>query len=252
MITPIQSARGFVEDHALACRQGFWAAFVALALAMTFAAGCGDDDGDDSDNADRTPKPVAGTFVGKVPDSKAFVSVVAAPPAKGEDRRAATVYVCDARRLCELLPGTATGNDFSAEAEAGDTTAEGKLSSKQATGSIEMDGETLRFEAARATAAAGVYDLTVSASGRIRGASAAGVALTGTSTLPEPGTGTLRLADGSRLKFRTTKASDGAGAPEAGQVRLIVLPGGQLRGIGKTKQTEGDDQLVFYMRSLRG
>ena len=78
------------------------------------------------------------------------------------------------------------------------------------------------------------------------------MALTGTSTLPEPGTGTLKLADGSRLKFRTTRASSRAGPLEAGQLRLIVLSNGQLMGVGKTKQGENGEQLVFFVRSPAG
>lgn len=222
---------------------------MAVVLLLAAVTGCGGSDGDDDDDAEQTPRPVAGTFVGKVPKSAMFVSVVAAPASKGEERRPVTVYVCDAERVCELLTGSATGNEFTAKAESGEGTADGELTRRQASGSIELQGgETLRYEAGRATAAAGVYNLTVSANGRIRGASATGVALTGTSTLPEPGTGTLKLADGSRLKFRVTRASSEAGPLEAGQLRLIVLSNGQLRGVGKTKQQNGN-QMVFYVRS---
>jgi hypothetical protein len=112
--------------------------------------------------------------------------------------------------------------------------------------------ESATYKADRATAAAGVYNLTVSASGRIRGASAAGVALTGTSTLPEPGRGTLKLADGSRLKFRATRTSAEIARLEAGQMRLIVLSNGRLRGVGKTRQGADGDQLVFFIRSAAG
>jgi hypothetical protein len=142
---------------------------------------------------------------------------------------------------------------FSARAEGGEGEADGKLTRRSASGSIELPGgESVSYKVDRATAAAGVYNLTVSANGRIRGASAAGVALTGTSTLPEPGRGTLKLADGSRLKFRTTRTTTETGSLKAGQLRLIVLPGGQLRGIGKTRQTEDGDQLVFFIRSAAG
>jgi hypothetical protein len=223
-----------------------------MLLLVAPMTGCGDDDDGDGDDAQQTAKPVDGTFVGRVPGSGTFVSVVANPASKGQDRRPVTVYVCDARRVCELLSGSATGNEFTANAETGEGKAEGKLTRKTASGSIELPGEeTMRYEAGRATAAAGVYSLTVSANGRIRGASAAGVALTGTSTLPEPGTGTLKLADGSRLKFRTTRASSEAGPLESGELRLIVLSNGQLRGVGKTRQNESGDQIVFYIRSTR-
>ena len=235
----------------MAGRSGLWTAFAAVAILLASVAGCGGSDDDDGDDANRRPRPVAGTYVGKVPNTDTFVSVVAEPASKGQERRAVTVYACDARRLCELFSGSATGNEFSARAEGGEGEADGKLTRRSASGSIELPGgESVSYKADRATAAAGVYNLTVSANGRIRGASAAGVALTGSSTLPQPGRGTLKLADGSRLEFRTTRASADAGALDAGQVRLIVLSNGQLRGIGKTRQ--GEDQLVFFIRSAAG
>ena len=237
----------------MAGRSGLWTAFAAVVLLLASVAGCGGSDGDDGDDTEQPVRPVAGTFVGKVSQGGAFVSVVATPAAKGKERRAVTVYVCDARRLCELFSGSASGNEFTANAEAGEGKVEGKLARKRVTGSVEVPGEgTMSYNANRAIAAAGVYNLTVSASGRIRGASAAGVALTGTSTLPEPGRGTLRLADGSRLKFRTTRTSTEIGRLEAGQLRLIVLSDGQLRGVGKTRRAEDGNQLVFFVRSTAG
>ena len=219
-------------------------------ILLASAVGCGGSDGDDGDETQQPPKPVDGTFVGKVSKPDTFVSVVADPASKGQERRPVTVYACDAGRRCELFSGSATGNDFTATAEGGEGTADGKLTRRSASGSLELPGgDSVSYKADRATAAAGVYNLTVSPNGRIRGASAAGVALTGTSTLPEPGRGTLRLADGSRLKFRTTMTSAEIARLEAGELRLIVLSNGQLRGVGKTRPGEGGDQLVFFVRS---
>jgi hypothetical protein len=237
----------------LAGRSGLWTAFAAVVILLASAAGCGGSDGDDGDETEQTAKPVTGTFVGKVSKPDTFVSVVAEPASNGQERRPVTVYACDAGRRCELFPGSATGNEFSATAEGGEGQADGKLSRRSASGSIELPGEeSASYKADRATAAAGVYNLTVSANGRIRGASAAGVALTGTSTLPEPGSGTLKLADGSRLKFRTTRTSAEIARLEAGQLRLIVLSNGQLRGVGKTRPAEDGDPLVFFVRSAAG
>jgi hypothetical protein len=222
--------------------------FIVVLLAAPVAA-CGDDDGDDG-QVDKKAKPVAGTFVGKVADTEAFVSVVAAPPAKGADKREVAVLVCDAKRLCEGFSGTATGNDFVATAD-GDAQAKGELSDKSATGSIELPGgRTVRYKAGPATATAGVYDLTVSANGKLTGASASGVGLTGKSELPAPGTGTLKLADGKRLKVVLTRSA--AGDPlslPAGQARLIVLPDYQLRGAGKSRRTSGASDADFFIRS---
>jgi hypothetical protein len=221
---------------------------LAAVLLLTPLAGCG---GDGDEDSERKPKPVTGTFVGKVPETEAFVSVVATPTAGGQDRREVTVFACDGRRLCEWFSGTASGNDFTAKGDGG-AEAKGKLSRKAVTGTLELpEGEPVRYKAGQATATAGLYDLTVSAGGRIRGASAAGVALKGESTAPRPGRGTLRLADRTRLRFEVTRAPTQAPIPlRAGQVRVIVLSGGELRGAGKSRQEAGGSS-NFFLRSSK-
>lgn len=224
-------------------------ALLALVLLLTPLAGCGG--GDDRDRDKPAEKAVDGTFVGKVGDTSAFVAVVAAPAAGKRDRRDVTVYVCDARRLCEWLSGSVSRNSFEATAEDRDADATGKLSAEAATGTVELpDGKTVRYNAARATGPAGLYDLTVSSDGDLSGASEAGVALKGTSTLPEAGRGTLKLADGRRLKFVVTRISaDDPFRLRAGEARVIVLPGGQLRGAAKSRMTDDAEASGFFIRS---
>jgi hypothetical protein len=231
----------------LSSKHGFWTSLV-VALLLTALMGCGDDD-DDGDDADRKAKLVTGTFVGKAQGSDAFVSVVAAPPAKGQDKRAVTVFVCDARRVCDWFSGSASGNDFTATAKGGEAGA--TLTADAATGRVELpDGGAMRYRAGSATAAAGVYDLTVSANGRIRGASAAGVGLKGESTLPRPGDGSIRLADGRRLEFDVTRNSSGDPIGlQPGEMRLIVLQDGQVKGAAKSRPAEGGDASDFFIVS---
>jgi hypothetical protein len=231
----------------LSSRHGFWISLVVLLLASL--SGCGDDDDSDGDEAERKAKPVAGTFVGKAQGSEAFVAVVAAPPVKGQDKREVTVFVCDAKRLCESFSGSASGNDFTAKAEGGE--AKATLTAKMATGRVEVpDADTMRYRAGSATATAGVYALTVSANGRIRGASAAGVGLKGQSTLPEPGNGSIKLADGRRLKFQVTRnSSDDPIRLAPGEMRLIVLQDGQLKGAAKSRPTGDGEASDFFVRS---
>src|SRR5918999_715647 len=133
----------------------------------------------------------------------------------------------------------------------GDGEARGELTRKAATGTMELaDGKTLRYEAEGATATAGLYDLTVSASGKLTGASATGVGLTGKSTIPKPGTGSLKLADGKRLKLDVTRSSArGSVRLEAGQVRVIVLSDHELRGAARSRRTEGGGHSDFFIRS---
>lgn len=196
-------------------------------------------------------KPLEGTFVGKAEGKDAFVAVVASPAARGEERREMTVYACDGERLCEWFSGSASGNSFRVGAESGDGQASGELTRKAATGTIELsDDKTLRYEAERATAAAGLYDLTLSSSGKLSGASATGVGLTGKSTIPKTGGGSLKLADGKRLKLDVTRSSVEASVPlRAGQVRVIVLSDYRLRGAARSRRTAGGGESDFFLRA---
>jgi hypothetical protein len=210
-------------------------------------AGCGGDD-DDGDDKNKNGTPVAGTFVGKLPETDAFVSVAAAPPARGEDQRQVTVFVCDGKSVCEWFPGSTTGNSFSVSSDDDDAKAEGDLSDKAAKGTVELgDEEPVQYEASSAPATAGVYNLTVSKKGKITGASEAGVALTGNVDLPAPGKGTLKLADGKRVKFDAAKGpADGTLGLRPGQLRLIIQPDRKLAGAG---MNPGGGTSLFYVRS---
>jgi hypothetical protein len=222
------------------------ASAVLLLAALT---GCGGD-GDERERVKEEVKALEGTFVGKADGEDAFVAVVASPAARGEERRELTVYACDAKRLCQWFSGSASGNTFRVGAERGDGEASGELSREAATGAIELsDGKTLRYKAERATAAAGLYDLTVSSSGKLTGASATGVGLTGKSTIPKTGAGSLKLADGKRLKLDVTRSSVDASVPlRAGQVRVIVLSDYQLRGAARSRAAGGGHS-DFFVRS---
>lgn len=223
---------------------------ISAVLLLAALAGCGGD-GDDPEGVETKAKPLEGTFVGKVKGEDAFVAVVASPAARGHERRELTVYACDAKRLCEWFSGSAAGNSFRIGAERGDGEASGELTRKAATGTIELaDGKTLRYEAEGATATAGLYDLTVSSSGKLTGASATGVGLTGKSTIPKTGDGSLKLADGKRLKLEVTRSSVEASVPlRAGQVRVIVLSDHELRGAARSRRTAAGGHSDFFIRS---
>jgi hypothetical protein len=217
-------------------------------VAAVLLAGCGgDDDGNNDDNGEDRAAPVSGTFVGKLQGSGQFVAVVAAPPAEGQQRRQVSAFVCDADRVCSSYTVAASGNDIVAKAEAGKGQTDVALKKGAATGSVELpSGKTAKYNAREATATAGLYDLTVSPKGKVSGASAAGVGLTGSLTLPPPGTGKIKLADGTRLKFKVVENTAGEGAlVRAGQLRMIVLPDGEVRGAGKSKGDGATDFLVL-------
>jgi hypothetical protein len=231
----------------LSSRNGFWIPLVAVLLVMPLA-GCGGDDDDDDDDQGKKVTPIAGTYVGTLPETDAFVAVAAAPPARGADQRQVTVFVCDGRRVCEWFPGSATGNSFSIDSEDDDAKAEGELTDKAAKGTIELgDEDPVRYDASSAPATAGVYNLTVTAKGKVRGASEAGVALKGDAELPAPGTGTLKLADGKRVKFDiATGSADGTLGLRPGQLRLIIQPDRKVAGAGMNR---GGGTSLFFVRS---
>jgi hypothetical protein len=229
----------------LASRGGLRAALAAGVLLLAAPVGCGDDDDGNDNNNERQSAPVAGTFVGKLGGSGEFVAVVAAPPAKGQDRRGVTTFVCDAEQVCEWFAGSSESNNVVAKSEDGKAQAKVTLTKKAASGTVELpEGNTGRYKAGEATATAGLYDLTVSPTGKVTGASAAGVGLTGRVTLPPPGTGQLKLADGTRLRLQVTANRSGEPELEPGQLRLIVLPEGELRGAGTGRGEGGTD---FYV-----
>jgi hypothetical protein len=221
---------------------------ILTALLLAAVSGCGDDE----DEANGVTDEDAGTFVGKVSGTDALVAIVIPPAEEGQERSDVTVFVSDAKDLIEWFPGgEVTGESFSAKSEDDDAEAKGELSGEAVTGTIDLpEGETVRYTARRATATAGLYDLSVTSGGDLRGASAAGVALKGDTPLPRPGPGEIKLADGTRLEF--VVAPDGAAESaglRAGDVRLIVLPGGNLSGAGRSRSPAGGGPKYFLIRS---
>jgi hypothetical protein len=223
-------------------------AIVLPAVLSVALASCGGDaDREDSPQA----KPVDGTFVGKVAKGDAFVAVVAAPAERGKDSRAVSLYVSDGGRLSESLSGSVKGNGFTAVSDDDKAKAKGKLRGNSVSGALTLpDGKDVSYRATRATAAAGLYDLTVSAKGQLTGASANGVGLTSKSPLRAPGFGRIKFADGRRRKFElTAEATPDPVRLSAGQLRLIVMPDGALSGAGAAKPSGGGEALDVFIRS---
>jgi hypothetical protein len=235
----------------MAGRTQTWAWFVTALFLLLPVTGCGGDDSPDDDEAVKAEKAVVGSFVGEVSETKAFVAVVAAPATGEKDARTIELYVSDGRRLSEWFSGSISDNGFVAKSDDGDREAKGKLSGDSVTGTVELPGgETLRYEASPPSGAAGLYELTVSSEGELSGVSTAGLGVTGEVTTKGRGTGMLRLVDGKRLEFDVTRnAAADLIRLRAGQVRLIVLASGQLRGAGKSRPSAGGGDSDFFIRS---
>jgi hypothetical protein len=231
---------------------GVW--LMAGALLLTALAGCsGDDDGrPKGEKAERAVEAAElfGSFVGKVSGTSAFVAVVAAPAQEGQDAGAVQIFISDGRGLSEWFSGPISDGGFVAQSDDGEAEAEGKLSAGSVTGTVELPGgKTGSFEASPPSGGAGLYELTVSSSGELSGASAAGLALKGDVTLGRRGTGLIKMVDGKRLKLALTrKRADDLAHLRAGQVRLIVLSDGELRGVAKSRPSR-DGRFQFFIRS---
>ena len=234
---------------------GVW--FTAGALVLTALAGCTGDDGPEGDDrpegkkADKAAEAAfVGSYVGEVVGTKAFVAVVAAPAQEGQDSGAVQVYVSDGGGLSEFFSGPISDGGFAAKSDDGDAEAEGTLSGDSVTGTVALpDGTTGSYEASPPSGGAGLYELTVSAGGELSGASAAGLALKGDITLGPRGTGVIKMVDGTRLKLALTrKRAVDLAHLRAGQVRLIVLPDGTVRGVAKGRPPS-DGRFEFFIRS---
>ena len=237
-------------------RTRIWVWFMLVGL--LFMPGCSGDDSPEgreaekaaeADNAATADNAVVGSFVGEISGTEAFVAVVAAPAEGGKG--AVQIYVSDGRGLSEWFSGPISNNSFVAKSDDGDAEARGKLSGDSVTGSVVLpSGKTVRYEASPPSGAAGLYELKVSSTGELTGASAAGLGVTGEITLGKRGTGMLRLVDGKRLEFGVTRKRAGDLARlRAGEVRLIVLPGGELRGAGKSRPAADGGALNFFIGS---
>ena len=238
---------------------GVW--LTSGALVLTALAGCTGDDGPKGDGrtegkkADKAVEAAAevafaGSFVGKVEGTRAFVAVVAAPATGEEESGAVQVYVSDGRGLSEWFSGPVSDGGFAAESDDGDAEAEGTLTGDSVTGTVALpDGTTGSYEASPPSGGAGLYELTVSSAGKLSGASAAGLALKGEVELGKRGTGKLRLVDGKRLELVLTRKPAGDLAHlRAGQVRLIILSDGELRGVAKGRPSNGG-RAGFFIRT---
>ena len=231
------------------------ARFMLLVLLLVPFAGCTGDDGPEGKKAEKAEKAagaaeVVGSFVGEVEGTKAFVAVVAAPAQKGQDSGAVQIYVSDGKGLSEWFSGPISDGGFAAKSDDGDAEAEGTLSGESVTGTVVLpDGTTGSYAARPPSGGAGLYELTVSAGGELTGASAAGLAVKGEITLGKRGTGELRMVDGKRLEFALSqKRDDDLAHLRAGQVRLIVLSDGELRGVAKVRPSNGGPS-DFFIRS---
>jgi hypothetical protein len=218
---------------------------VATAVLLGSAAACtGSDDPKDQDTKRDTSSAPAdddgifdGLYVGKLSGSDALVAVVASAQVNRGEREV-TVFVCDGDKVVEWFRSSVPANEFTGESDDGDAEAEATIGADEATGTIKLSGgKTFQYEALRAAGASGLYDLTVTANGALRGATPAGVGATGKAAVKAGGNGTLKLADGRQIKFGVSSPAAWVKLT-AGEARVIVLPDGRLAGVVERGQRD--------------
>jgi hypothetical protein len=227
---------------------------LSVAVTLPFVllvAGCGDD----GDEAETEATPVAGTFVGEVGSGDRrkvpFIAVVAAPAKNGQQAREVKVYVCDGFGINEWFPGSATGDRFKLTSDDGDAEVNGRLTASSVTGTVTLpDGKSIRFNGKPATGPGGLYDVTASRGGQLRGTSTTEARLAGRQAQQEtngryPLTATIRVPAGKRFRVATTPTR-----PVTGSFRWIVLSDGLFTGDRKGVRTAEGGGGDYFIREV--
>lgn len=192
--------------------------------------------------------PIAGSFVGEVsnfegdPATLPFVAIVAATPdgeENGNGEREARAYLCDGRTINEWFVGSASADDLELFSDEG-AQFEGVLRPETTTGMITLpNGESFTFTANPAAGVAGLYDVTVSDEGQVRGTSESGGRLEGRIE-DEPNEEGLYLLT-TTITASDAHAQDHEGfftSAEPGDYRFIVLSDGRMKGAKKRTSTD--------------
>lgn len=234
------------------------AALLALISVLLLGA-CGGNDG--AKAADKAKSaapsggsgvPVAGSFVGQLmPSDHAFVAIVAAEPAAGQQEREVRAYLCDAGDLMVWFRGMMSGNALNLTAANG-TRLEATLTGGAATGTATLpDGRSLTLTAPAATGVSDLYTLRVGADGSFNGASERGGRVVGRvgsegSGVPHDGTyavtGTLTAADGAKQDFTVAAGTfQPRGGPEFEGIFIVFGTGSRTHIVGGTKGGKATD-----------
>jgi hypothetical protein len=217
---------------------------LVLVLALWITAGCGGSGGEYGGSPQQEQKaapPVTGSFVGEAPDEEAFVAIVAAGPEEEGQERDVRAYLCDGESVTEWFTGRADGNELDLTSE-GDARLEGNLSTEASTGTITLDDDrTLTYTAELARGVAGLYNVTISEEGRVRGTSETGGLLEGQlvgevergdEEEVRPIIGTFISAEGQEVGFEVFGRE-----PDPDEYRWIVLEDGEAKGAKKGART---------------
>jgi hypothetical protein len=203
---------------------------LTLWLLLTGCAGQQEESGGGQQPEKGAP-PVAGSFVGEVPDASAFLAVVADVPEAEGDERQVKAYLCDGQTVSDWFVGSVVGNDLNLSSDSR-AKLEGQLASDAATGTItDPNGDSISFEAPLATGIAGLYNVNVSSDGTLSGTSQTGAQMEGKlgNILQQNNTypvrGAITPPDGQPQDFSALTSPN-----TSDQHRWIVLADGRIKG----------------------
>ena len=217
--------------------------FVSALVALTLVAGCGGGGADQQQGVsqEESVPPVTGSFVGSAQDEEVFVAIVAAGPEEDGQERDVRAYLSDGEHVTEWFTGRADGNELDLTSSEGGARLEGNLSTEASTGTITLgDDRTLTYTADLARGVAGLYNVTISEEGRVRGISETGGLLEGQLGEEEekrdeevrPISGIFTSAEGQEVSFGLLGRE-----PDPDEYRWIVLEDGQAKGAKKGART---------------
>jgi hypothetical protein len=216
--------------------------FVSALVALSLMAGCGGGGAEQQGvSQEESAPPATGSFVGLAQDEETFVAIVdASPEEEGQEERDVRAYLSDGESVTEWFTGKAEGNELDLTSEGG-ARLEGNLSTEASTGTITLeDDRTLTYTAELARGVAGLYNVTISEEGRVRGTSETGGLLEGQLGEEEemrgeevrPISGIFTSAEGQEVSFGVLGRE-----PDPDEYRWIVLEDGQAKGAKKGART---------------
>ena len=224
---------------------------LTLWLVLTGCAGGQQEEesggGQQQQEEEKGAPPIAGSFVGEVPDASAFLAIVADVPKGDGDERDVKAYLCDGQTVSDWFRGSVVGNDLNLSSDGG-AKLEGQLASDAATGTItDPSGNSVSFEAPLATGIAGLYNVTLLSDGTLSGTSQTGGQLEGKladgNALQQygsyPVSGTITSPDGQPQDFNAFTSPN-----TSEDHRWIVLADGRIKG-GNFGGDYDFDGLVF-------
>ncbi len=190
-----------------------------LLVLLLLVAGCGGGGQQQEEEAaqeEQQQGPVAGEFVGAIPEADTFLALVA-EGGGGDAQEEVRAYLCDGEQLNEWFWGSVSGEELEPASDNG-ARLNARVSSEGASGTLTLsDGESFEFLAPPASGVEGFYPVNVTPEGQVSGTSWSGSQLEGSSSA-ERISGTITPPEGGAVDFRVSNPNI-----EEGEYRWIVL-----------------------------